>query len=238
VNAFVVVQTAAVLLAGYGGAVHLARAAGKGGDALGGAALVVGALSYGAAFGFVSRESPGGRNFVFFATLALVLALTRGTLLAGGPALAFVWTSFGLAASVLGRRFDRRSLGAHGAVYLAAAAAPSGLLSAALSAFGSGPPGGAIFPGPAAAAVFLASALSSWVARGKGPTPDSFAGVAAFRAVLVAIAALGAGAAALRRLAWDVPAGRPVTLFPTFVVYGLALLAVARLGRRAAAPNR
>jgi hypothetical protein len=288
VNAFEVVQTVAVLVVGYGGAVRLAHAAGTGEEALGVAALALSGLAYGAAFGFVSRESSSGRNFVFFATLALVLALTGGALLAGGSALALVWTTFGLAASLLGRRFGRLSLAAHGAAYLAAAAVPSGLLVAAASAFRNAPAGAPVYLGPAPAAVALVAAFSWWVARGSPSGPVVSPGASFSRALLVLVSALGAGAAAVEALravlpppasapvgtvvlaaaavglaalrarlgaeetgwlAWavlaaaairllvhDLPGGRPAALFTSFVIYGLALLAVARLGKRIVAP--
>ena len=100
--------------------------------------------------------------------LAPLLALGLVTLtaptasaVADGSALALVWTAFGLAASLLGRRFGRLSLAAHGAAYLAAAAVPSGLLAVAVSAFRYAPAGAPAFPGPAAAAVAVAAVRSS-----------------------------------------------------------------------------
>ena len=287
VNVFEVVQTLAVLVVGYGGAVRLAHAAGTGEEGLGVAALALSGLAYGAAFGFVSREASGGRNFVFFATLALVLALTGGALLADGSALALVWTAFGLAASLLGRRFGRLSLAAHGAAYLAAAAVPSGLLAAAVSAFRYTPDGAPAFPGPAAAAVAVSAAFAWWTALGGDSRPDVSPGASLPRTLLVLVMAFCAGAtavsalrtvlhpaasapvgtavlaaaavvlaalrarsgaeetgwlawtvlaaAAIRLLGHDLPGGGPAALFASFVIYGLALLAVARLGKRIAA---
>ncbi len=284
VNVFEVFQTAAVLAAGYGGAVRLSNAAGTGEGVLGVAALVLSALAYAAAFGFLERDAAGGRNFLFFSSLGLVLALTGGGLLATGPGLAFVWVLFGLGAAVLGARFGRRSLLVHGALYLLAACVPSGLFAAALSAFtrpvGSVP----VRMGAASAAVALAAAFC-WIltVRWRGEEPAG-AGSRLAALVLMAIAAAGAGAGAVELLvaflpagsavpartavlaaaavglaalrvrtgveeagwlAWgvlggaslklfvqDVPQGSPAALFAAFVLYGLALLAVSRLGRR------
>jgi hypothetical protein len=222
-NVFEAVQTAAVLAVGYGGAVRLAQPAGTGEAALGLAALVLSALGYGAAFGFVQRDTAGARNFVFFSSLGLVLALTGGGLLAAGPGLAVAWAVFGLAAAVLGTRFGRRSLLAHGAVYLAAACIPSGLLEATLSAF-TGPTAMApLRPGADAVAVAVAAAIAWAVSvRWQRGDPDGATAQVA-PAVLLAVAAAGAGVGAILLLSATLPAG---TLAPSRT----AVLAVASVG--------
>jgi len=287
VNFFEVFQTAAVLVAGYGGAVRLAQAAGTGERALGVAALVLSALGYGAAFGFAERDAAGARNFVFFSSLGLVLALTGGGLLAEGSALAFVWAGFGLASAVLGARLGRRSLTAHGAAYVAAASIPGGLLAAALAAFASSTATAPLRPGAASVAIAVVAAIS-WVLTVRWRLRDPVGGGAPIPAsVLLAVAASGAGtaavyalvatlpagavapartavlavaavglaalrnrtaaeeagwfawavlaAAALRVLLQDLPEGRTVPLFVGFILCGVALLAVSRLGRGAGA---
>ena len=290
VNVFEVFQTAAVLAVGYGGAVRLSHAAGTGEVPLGVSALVLSGLAYAAAFGFVGRDAAGGRNFLFFSSLGLVLALTGGGLLASGLALALAWTLFGLAAVLLGTRFDRRSLVAHGALYLVAACVPSGLFQAAVSAF-SRSDGAAPLPmGTAAASVALVAAVS-WILTVRWRAEESAgAGSRLAALALLAVAAAGAGSAAVEALvavlpagtavpartavlaaaavglaalrirtgveeagwlAWgvlggtalklflqDLPQGRPASLFAAFVLYGLALLAVSRLGRRASPSTR
>lgn len=284
VNVFEVFQTAAVLFVGYGGAVRLSNAAGTGEGTLGVAALVLSAAAYAAAFGFLERDAAGGRNFLFFSSIGLVLALTGGGLLASGPALAFAWALFGLAAGVLGARFGRRSLVAHGAIYLVAACFPSGLLQDAVSAF-SRPDGATPARTGAAAASLVLVAAISWLLTLRWRGEDSAGASSRLAALaLLAVAAAGAGAAAVETLvavlpagsavpartavlaaaavglaalrvrtgveeagwlAWgvlggtalklfaqDLPQGRPASLFAAFVLYGLALLAVSRLGRR------
>lgn len=207
VNVFEVFQTAAVLLAGYGGAVRLSQAAGTGGEALGVAALVLSALAYAAAFGFVQRDAAGARNFLFFSSLGLVLALTGGGLLAEGPALALVWAGFGLAAAVLGARYGRRSLTAHGAVELAAAGVPSGLFPALFAAFAG--PVSAAPPRPGAAAfVVAAGAAVAWavtVAWRRRDPNEARAGAAT--AMFLAVAAAGAGLVAIGALVSVLPVG-------------------------------
>ena len=230
VNVFEVFQTAAVLVAGYGGAVRLSNAAGTGQATLGVAALVLSALGYAAAFGFVERDAAGGRNFLFFSSLGLVLALTGGGLLASGPALAFAWILFGLAAALLGARFGRRSLVAHGALYLVAACFPSGLLGAAVSAFSRSGAAVAVRMGAAAASVALVAAVS-WIltARSRREEPSG-AGSRLAALALLAVAAAGAGSAAVEALVAVLPPGSAVPARTAVLAVAAVGLAALRVG--------
>ncbi len=229
VNVFEVFQTAAVLLAGYGGAVHLSHAAGTGEGALGIAALVLSALGYAAAFGFVERDAAGGRNFLFFSSLGLVLALTGGGLLASGPALAFAWILFGLAAAILGARFGRRSLVAHGALYLVAACFPSGLLQIAVSAFTRSDGAVPARMSAAAASVALVAGIS-WILTVRRRVEGTAGSRSRFAALtLLSIAATGAGSAGVEALVAVLPAGSAVparTAVLAAAAVGLAALRV------------
>lgn len=235
VNVFEVAQTAAALVVGYGGAVRLARVAETGESALGIAALVLAALGYGAAFGFVDRDSAGAGNFLFFSSLALVLALTGGSLLATGPALGLAWAGFGLAAAILGSRFGRRSLVAHAAIFLVAAGIPAGLYRGALDAFGGSPAEGAGAPlGAAAAGVAIAAGLAWGMNRGRRPEGWGVPCVAP--ALLLAVAAAGSGAFAVLLLDRLLPGGpAPVR---TVVLAGAAVLLAALASRLGAAEAR
>ena len=231
VNVFEVFQTAAVLLCGYGGAVRLAHAAGTGERALGVAALVLAALAYAAAFGFLEREASGARNFVFFSSLALVLALTGGGLLASGSLLALVWSAFGVLGAALGSRFGRRSLEAHGAAYVLAAAVPAGLPGALLGAFGAAPGGEPAAIGRAAAGLALLAAIAFVLvvrARDAKALPFS-ARIAPF--LLLVVAAAGAGAGTVALLARVLPAAAWGTA-PT-VVLALSAVVLAAIRARA-----
>jgi hypothetical protein len=229
VNVFEVLQTAAVLIAGYGGAVRLSPAAGTGGSALGVAALVLSALGYSAAFGFVKRDEEGARNFLFFSSLGLVLALTGGGLLAEGPALAVVWALFGLAAVALGVRHGRSSLSAHGAAYLAAAGLPSGLYAATLSAFAGSTAATPVRSGVAIAAVTVA-ALLSWGVTIRWRSRDASGGGALVSAsVLLAVVAAGAGLGAIRVLLSVLPSGAIAPARTTVLAVAAVLLAVIRI---------
>lgn len=135
VTLFEVVQTAAALAIGFGGAVRIAHAHGHGGQWLGPAALVAAGACYLVAFAFVDRRVGRGRNFIFYTSLALVLAMTGSTLVSGGAALSLIWGLLGLASAVLGVAYDRITLRVHSALYLAVAAWRSGLLGFAFAAF-------------------------------------------------------------------------------------------------------
>lgn len=135
VSLFEVVQTFLVLAVGFGGAVRVALATGSGSSLLGAAALAVGLGCYGAAFAFVEKQAEGGRNFAFFTSLALLLVFAGSPLLLEGAGLNAGWTLLGLLAAMLGVRFERSSLLAHGAAYLTAAALASGLIQDSIAAF-------------------------------------------------------------------------------------------------------
>jgi len=132
VGAFEMAQSAAVLLIGLGGAVHVTRVSGAGGALVGGSTLAAGALAYAAAFAFVRRRLGRGRNFFFYTTLGLVLVLTGSHLLGVVGFCTTLWGVLAVAAAFLGGRFDRVTLRAHGAVYAVATAVQSGLLAVSL----------------------------------------------------------------------------------------------------------
>jgi hypothetical protein len=128
---FEIAQGAAATLVGYGGATILAdsEAAAIAVPLVG---LVVAALGYGALSRSLSKAG-GERTGFFFAGLALAAVL-----FAAGAALsrpAWPWTILALAFFALGKRIPAVVLGLHGAVYLFAAAAASGLVRFWLWAF-------------------------------------------------------------------------------------------------------
>jgi hypothetical protein len=138
---FEIVQGALAALLGFGGASRVLTAHRL--AALGPAVLatLVGALCYAAAFAFAERRPGQGRNFYFYSAAGGLLTLGGTAGLGLGPALPLVWSGLGLGAGVLGRRFDRMTLRAHSALFLVAAALPTGLVVAsshALAGLGSG----------------------------------------------------------------------------------------------------
>ena len=135
VNIFEGLQTVAVLIIGFGGAVRVAHASGAGAVLLGVMALVFGVGCYAIAFAFVERQTEAGGNFAYFTSLALVLVLAGGLISVSGAGLVFCFLGLGLLTAGLGLRFDRVILLAHGSVYLAAAALVSGLLTRSFEAY-------------------------------------------------------------------------------------------------------
>ena len=142
VSAFEVLQGAATMLLGLGGAWRMLRAEAAPTAPIGAAILVAGALGYAVAFAFVERRWGHDRNFYFYSTAGGVLTLVGSRLLLG-PGRAIVWSLLALAAATLARRFDRMTLRFHGALYLCAATGAAGLLKAAWTSFlGPAPLGG------------------------------------------------------------------------------------------------
>ena len=191
---FEVVQTAAAVLVGLGGALVVARASGTGETALGLASALLGAGGYAVAFAFVGRRQGLGTNFYFYATLALVLSLTGLGGLLSGSALALALGVLSAATAWLGSRLSRVALAVHAAVYAAGAAFVSGLLATAGAAL-IGTPGQAwITPHPVAWAVL--GILFVCLATPRPAQVEAAAWIAGVpRFVLALLAVLSAGGA-------------------------------------------
>ena len=134
VNVFEVVQTAAALTVGFGGAVYVAQATGFGATFLAAINLAVGVGCYGVAFAFVAHRQGLRRNFYFYTSLGMILVIVSTTLLLKGAAVAVMWTTLAVLTSWLALRVSRAALNLHAAVYVIAAASVSGLLSSATTA--------------------------------------------------------------------------------------------------------
>jgi hypothetical protein len=126
---FEIAQTAAVCIAGWGGALWVAHANGAGEAALGIASATIGLGCYAVAFVFIGRTQGMNANFYFYATLALVLVLTGALVLMERPLLALVLALLAVLASGLGSRYGRLALTLQGGVYGVAAALASGLVA-------------------------------------------------------------------------------------------------------------
>jgi len=168
VGTFEIVQTLAVLALGLGGAVRVAPPAAHG--LLGAAVLLAGLGCYACAFAFVEKQAEGSLDFTYLTSLALVLALCGSLLVLRPGPLALVCLACGGATLVPGMRYARLSLQVHGLVFLAVAAAASGLLAGAAGAFtaASAPPLRGFSPGALLAAAGLAGAYL-YAHRGRGP---------------------------------------------------------------------
>lgn len=133
---FEVAQSIAAAMAGLGGAVYLTRMVGSGGLPLGAAILVLAASCYAAAAIFVERRESRRRNYLFYTSAGLVLALAGGALEMSSAIVGPVYAVVGVMAALAGRLSRRVTYRAHGAAYLTAAVVTTGLLPHVLYGLG------------------------------------------------------------------------------------------------------
>lgn len=130
VTPFELAQGTVALVLGLGGAWELLAARGAATTAVGGLVLLLGALSYAAAFAFVERRTGHGRNFYFYSTVGSLLTLVGSRVILEDTALSLTFCLLALASAWLGRHFARMTLRFHGALYIGAAAFVTDLLAA------------------------------------------------------------------------------------------------------------
>jgi hypothetical protein len=155
---FEVVQAAAALAAGFGGAVRVIAFTDADPTAVGVAILLLGAACYAAAFASIDRRSGRGRNFYSYTTFAGLLVLAGSFTILGGTPLALSWSALAIAAVGLGGWFSRITLKFHGAVYVTAAATVAGLMACAFDGLLAAPAGAWRPLTPAGIAVALVAA--------------------------------------------------------------------------------
>ncbi|WP_257304675.1 hypothetical protein [Geothrix campi] len=231
VNAFEYIQTALVLLVGFGGAVRVSLASGSGTALLGAGVSLAGVGCYAAAVPFVDDQEETRANFNFFTFLALIFLLLGGSFVLPPPVFATGCGVLGLVAMLAALRLRRKVLVYQSGLYLTASALASGLGAWALHVF-MDPAGPTAPPTPAGLACLVAlfATLAVFLAR-RPPDPVT---VLMRPAVLVmgALAAVGLGALGI----WACCGGRTpdpggLALARTLVLSALAI-ALAWLGRR------
>ena len=229
---FEVVQTAAALAIGFGGAVYVAQLTGSGVTALALINLAFGAGCYGVAFLFV-RERP--RNFSFYSTLALVLVMTSGRLLLPPLWLALAFDALAMACTFAAARTGGVALVAHAAMYLTAAAVASHLLSAsAQSLAGSTAAAWTPMAPPAMATLAALAVCWWWPIRGGEARPTHEWAPRVLIAIVLAIAGAGWVVAAVTPLLAGTPgSGADAGIVATIRTAAIAVAAVAlgRIGR-------
>jgi hypothetical protein len=193
VTIFEVVQTVASLAIGLGGAAAVASHVQDAQPTLGASALLIGAGCYAIAFVFVERQQGRGRNFIFYATLALLLTVAGSALMPRGFPLGVFWCVLALVSAFLATRLGRVTLGIHSAAYAFAAAWQTGLLQASTDAFVA-PPATAFAPVTAAGMATIATAAVCYVLLAREREDAMRKGVLAPRVVLVVLVAAGLGA--------------------------------------------
>lgn len=156
---FEVVQTAALLAAGVGGASYVSVHSGVAEGVVGLVTVAFGAALYAVAFAFVERGQRSKANFYFYASAGIVFVLAGTGLLLSGPALALGWAALAVVSSALARQFRRLSLAVHGCVYAVAAGVQSGALVHASTTLLASP--SSRWPGAPAAAVVVVAAMAA-----------------------------------------------------------------------------
>jgi hypothetical protein len=285
-----VLQTVALLFLGLGGAVYVARSNDLALMPLGLACIALSAGSYGVGFTVLDRRVGGRTNFIYYCTLAIVLALISGAVFLETTALSLVFVALALLTRWFGLRYSRVTLAGHSVFYILAAALWSGLIASGTNAWmgsgdlarwGQGPAlivlasglviGGAPVSahrrtwGPLALApqvvlfILLVYSLDGIVVAAlnrllTGGTSDA-AVTATIRTVVLAVSAFALAwigrfersrpaswlvypflvVGGLKLLVEDLPTGRPVTLFVSLAVYGVALIVTPRMLRKRAA---
>jgi hypothetical protein len=160
---FEMIQTAAVIAVGIGGAVWVAIRSGLGQVGFGVASVIFGVASYAVAFAFVERRQKIKENFYFYTSVAIVFLLAGTALLLGEPARSLAWAILALGFGFLALRQRSRTIATHSAVYALGAMMGSGLLGASTSALFVGS-SVAWRPGAAVVVVLLVVAGSAWLA--------------------------------------------------------------------------
>jgi hypothetical protein len=125
---FEMVQTAAVITVGIGGAVWVAIRSGMGQLGFGVTSVVFGVASYAVAFAFVERRQKIKENFYFYTSVAIVFLLAGTALVLREPARSLTLAILALGFGFLARRRQSRTIATHSAIYALGAAFGSDLL--------------------------------------------------------------------------------------------------------------
>jgi hypothetical protein len=187
IRALAIAQTALALVVGLGGAFRLVGAAGGGARPLASVVLACGIGAYVFAFSHEKGERLRASR-LYWAWLALALLLAGSANLLAEPVPALLWSVLAVAAAVIGRRFNAGILQPQAAVFAAAAAAGSGLLTRALVIFTARPEAIAA-PEPAGMAALVALTVVAVLLLTEAPAAG---GAPAFFAALLAAVGLGA----------------------------------------------
>jgi hypothetical protein len=229
-SVFDLVQGSVAVLVGFAGAWRVLATHGNSVAGPAAIALLLGALCYGAAFALLERR-PGQGGSVFFSTAGLLLTVAGTGVLGLGVAVSLVWEVLGITAALLGRVFDRMTLRVHGALFLTAAAVPTGLVVGCAGALG----GRATTALSGLAWVAALAAGVGWIVFANDPrAPRSGVGRAP-QLLLALLAVFGLGKA-LQLGLWSLMGGRLAQDAGTAAVVRTALLAALALGL--AAPAR
>lgn len=133
ISVFELAQVAASLLCGIGTALTVIAFHGGNPDGIAVSISLLGIACYAIAFRSLDAESHPRQNLYAYTSFAGVLVAAGSAMLLDGTTLALTWFAFSWVGVALGVRYGSNTLRLHGALYMAAAAFPSGL---AATAFG------------------------------------------------------------------------------------------------------
>ncbi|HEX4844667.1 MAG TPA: hypothetical protein VFV26_00520 [Geothrix sp.] len=230
-NAFEIIQTALVLLVGFGGALRVSLASGSGTALLGAGVSLAGVGCYAAALPFAADQEETRANFNFFTFLALIFLLLGGPIVLPLPLFSALSGVLGLAAMLAALHLRRTVLVLQSGLYLAVSALVSGWAPWAFRMFTD--PAGPAAPMPPAGLASLA-ALSATLLLFLLRRPPDPVTMRMRPAILVlgAMAAAGFGALAIRLCCGgQAPDPAGLALARTGVLSALAI-ALAWLGRK------
>ncbi|MFN2238415.1 MAG: hypothetical protein ABR524_03395 [Thermoanaerobaculia bacterium] len=132
VVAFEVAQAIAVLVTGLGAAMWIASAKDTFEMPLAISMLAIAAACYGASFVFIPRRHTSPGSFFFYSTLALVLVLAGGALIAERVSSSILWSALALTSAYLAGKYEKAMLSVHSAIYLVAGVIGAGLVQSGL----------------------------------------------------------------------------------------------------------
>jgi hypothetical protein len=237
VTIFEVVQTAAALVVGFGGAIYLARVTGIDRAAIGVASLLSGAACYAVAVAFIDRHEGSGRNVYFYTSLALVLVVAGLTLGIAEQWLGVVFALLAVLAAGLWSRVGRLFMLLHGAAYIVAAGIVSGTLKYGGWALAAREAGPWALPSGVMLIVLVAAALSAGLAVARRE-PDGDELESGLRLVIIGVFVVAAGGCLVGYLAPVTGRLEDRSLDPGVLatvrtgVLAVATLLIAWVGRR------
>ena len=237
-----ILQGAAALLVGLGGAIAVTEGTSVSDVPLGVVSLGLAALSYIASFAVIDRAMEKRHSFIFFTTTAMVFTLVGFGVMFEGATRSVSLAAVGLLAAWLGGARQRATLSLHGAVYVTAAAISVGLLEWVTVAFSAPQAPSVASITPAAIFVIVVAAVCNWFqVATHGKTWGRFSRAPKLMMIFVLMLGLGAtlvtlGATLIPSAAdGQVSAGTLATL--RTAVLALAALALALLGRWSRLPE-
>jgi hypothetical protein len=237
-----ILQGAAALLVGLGGAIQVTHGAAVSTVPLGVVSLGLAAMSYTASFAVIDRAMERRHSFIFFTTTAMVFTLVGFGVMFDGATRAVAFAAVGFVATWIGGVRQRATLSLHGAVYVTAAAISVGLFKWVAAAFSAPQPAPIASITPAALFVIVVAGVCGWFqVATHGKTWGRFSRAPKLMTILVFMLGLGAilvtlGSTLIPTSAdGQISAGALATL--RTAVLALAAVALALLGRWSRLPE-